>query len=120
MPEPGILPPFPTDDAMLDAIEHSLDYRLEHDQEAADAGDEFPFKGAGADYPLSRLLDFTAGTLDHDDPRVVTLLEDEWIGGVETTVDYREHYTEKDVIRALIGEVRRLRGDGGPNAQQAS
>lgn len=89
------LKPFPIDDVTLVALEHALDYTLTLDDEGN------PISSGAAEYSIHTLLDFLAGCLD-DDGLV------EGSDGVYT--DDRPHYTERDVILALIGEVRRLRG----------
>lgn len=102
------LPPFPVDDMTLDAVEHSLGAVLTYDRPEGnvDFSDEGPWV-IGADYQLHKLLDFYSGTMD--DEGVVLLPKEEWIDNAPTTLDERQHYTERDVIRALINEVRRLR-----------
>lgn len=117
MPEPE-LGPFPLDDVTLDAIEHSLGYCLTFDGENGEQLDQ-P-RGIGADYSLSTLLDFLSGALGRD-PNEVLISPGrdesdlpEWERGrnwanAEIVEDTRVHYTERDLIRALIGEVRSLR-----------
>jgi hypothetical protein len=121
------LPPFPTDDATLMAVEHALDYCLTFEGEDGEELDE-P-RGVGAEYSLPALLDFLSGTIEDPDG-VVTLIAGDpekhdldialGITGVgpfgigpntPIYVDPRQHYTERDVILALINEVRRLRGE---------
>lgn len=118
------LPPFPTDDTTLLAVEHALGYCLTYEGEDGEPLDD-P-RGIGADYSLHTLLDFLSGTRDDPDG-VVTLIAgdpekaalDEALGirggpfgmGPNTPIyeDPRQHYTEHDIVRALIAEVRRLR-----------
>lgn len=116
---------FPTDDVTLSAVEHALDSVLTFDRPAdADPDDEGPWR-IGSDYALDQLLDFLSGTADHDGVRVGDDLEpltadeiarDDALGVDQTYLDERPHYTERDVIRGLIAEVRRLRAEGGDDA----
>jgi hypothetical protein len=106
------LPPFPVDDATLLAVEHALGGALTYDRPAdADPDDDGPWL-TGADYSLATLLDFLAGAQGRD-PNAVVLVEGNptlpgW-AGAEVIEDTRLHYSDHDVIRALIAEVRRLR-----------
>lgn len=93
---------FPVDDGALNAIELSLGYYLERDYED---DSDFPFKGAGAPYSLSQLLDFYSGHSEDDN------VFEGYIGTIPLYVNEKPHYTEKDVIQALIDEVRRLRNE---------
>jgi hypothetical protein len=117
----GDIPSFPVDDATLAAVEHALDACLSMDEEhGGSPGNPVII---GADYSLDTLLDFLSGTTDDDDPRVyridgdgermdpVDAARDDALGVGQWWVDERPHYTDRDVIRALIHEVRRLRGD---------
>jgi hypothetical protein len=88
------LPDFPVDDVMLDLLEHALGGLYEVD-------DDFGTRLVGADYSLPQLLDFLSG---YDPEQVVPLG-----GGIEEYVG-GPLYTRDDIIRALIAEVRRLRG----------
>lgn len=90
------LPPFPTDDVTLLAVEHALNYSLIINE------DGNPASSGKADYSFYELMDFLAKV--GPDP------ED----GFQT-------YSHSDVIRALIAEVLILRGQlpqetccGGP------
>jgi hypothetical protein len=90
---------FPTDDVTLDALEHALGGHLIFDEPAD--GTELVPRLEGADYSLSQLLDFYSGydpklsvPTDHPDTY-------EYVGG--------PLYTERDVIRSLIVEVRNCR-----------
>lgn len=105
--DPG-LPVFPVDDMTLGMVEHALDYCLTFDGEDGEQLDE-P-RGIGAEFSLHSLLDFLSGTTT--DPLGVVQhlgVQETFMGPVEMTVDQRPHYTEKDIILALIQEVRRLR-----------
>lgn len=109
--DPG-LPEFPTDEITLGMVEHALGYCLTFEGENGEHLDE-P-RGVGAEFSLSSLLDFLSGTTT--DPLGVVQhlgVQDSFMGPVEMTVDDRPHYTERDVIMALISEVRFLRAGGG-------
>lgn len=109
MNEHDTLGPFPVDDLTLSMVEASLDYCLTFEGENGEVLDE-P-RGIGAEVSLSDLLDFLSGTTTDPLGVVEHLGEVEtFFGPAEMTVDPRPHYTPHDVIRALIGEVRRLRG----------
>lgn len=90
----NLLPSFPVDDVTLDCLEHALNGAWHVD---ADGNHRL----VGADYSFTQLLDFLSGY----DP--AWLIETE--PGI---VEYRGGalYHSHDVIRALIAEVRRLRG----------
>lgn len=108
------LPAFPVDDATLLAIEHSLDAALTFERpESADLDDEGPWL-AGADYSLARLLDFLAGTTGDDPDAEVLDPGDLWTDDARVVFDSRTHYSEHDLIRALVTEVRRLRDEVSP------
>lgn len=92
----------PVDDFALDAIEASLSYYLERDY-SEDADPSFPFKGAGAPYSLSTLLDFYSGVSEDDN------VFEGYIRDIPLYYNDTPHFTERDVIQALIDEVRRLR-----------
>lgn len=112
------LPPFPVDDSTLAAIEHALGGSLTYDQPDGTDG-EGPWL-VGADYSLSALLDFLAGCTGRDpNEELIQAARDEsdlpewersrgW-ENAEIVYDTRPHYSEHDLIRALIDEVRRLR-----------
>lgn len=111
------LPTFPIDDSTLLAVEHALDFGLSFEDDNGTPLDE-P-RGVGADYSLHTLMDFLAG-VSGDDGRV--LISDDrqadeargllgLNGGIPVYYDGRVTYQERDIIRALITEVRRLRGD---------
>ena len=89
------LPEFPVSDDVLDSIEHAL-------QGAYEVTPEGEHRLVGADFSLSQLLEFYSGYSPEklqptDDPQVFVYPE--------------PVYTERDVIRSLIKEVRRLRHD---------
>lgn len=99
------LPDFPTDPMTLDMVEASLDYCLTVDEET---GEHVPVDPDVAS--LGDLCSFLSGTTT--DP--LGLIEhhgvvDTIFGPAEMTVDPRPTYTERDIIRSLINEVRRLR-----------
>jgi hypothetical protein len=108
------LPPFPVDDITLDAVEHALGYSLTLDE------NDRPVSSGAADYSLSTLLDFMAGCVGRD-PNEIVICEareesdlPEWERGRDwsnaaVVEDTRIHYSEHDLIRAFIGEVRTLR-----------
>lgn len=101
------LGPFPTDALTLDMIEASLAYCLTIDDETGESVAVDP-----SVVPLSDLLDFLSGTTT--DPLGVVEHHgtvETFFGPAEMTVDPRPHYTERDVIQALIDEVRRLRDE---------
>lgn len=84
------LPPFPVHDQALDVLEEALTTSF-------DAGPDGPVPAAGG-FSVGRVLEFFSG---HDD----TL-------SVPDGSTYTYHgplYHERDVLLALIGEVRRLR-----------
>jgi hypothetical protein len=108
------LPPFPVDDLTLDAVEHALGYSLTIDD------DGNPVSSGAADYSLHTLLDFMAGCMGRDpNERLIREGRDEsdlpeWERGriwenAEIVEDTRIHYSEHDLIRALIAEIRTLR-----------
>lgn len=99
-PEIEWLPEFPVDNDMLDRIEHALGGSYEVDEDGT-------HRLIGADYTLTQLLDFMAG---YDETLLIPL------EGHEGSMEWYQYpfplYHEHDVIRALISEVRRLRGEG--------
>lgn len=120
MPDAHSLPPFPVDDATLLAVEHALGAALTFDRpEEADLSDAGPYL-VGAEYSLGALLDFLAGATGRDpNEELIQAGRDEddlpeWERGrdwsnAEIVFDTRPHYSERDLISALIAEVRRLR-----------
>jgi hypothetical protein len=114
----GDFPSFPVDDATLLAVEHAMGYYLTFEAEDGSRLDE-P-RGAGADYSLYELMDFLAGCVGEGEPGDVELVSGDPDApdgpgpfgiGPDTPIyiDHRIHYTERDIIKALIVEVRRLR-----------
>lgn len=93
---PPDLGPVPLDDDALTAIEHALTATYTHD-------DEGQPQITDADYNLPQLLDFWSG---HD--RVDDVLVDEW-AGTKVYERTKPSYSERDLLRALVAEVRRLR-----------
>lgn len=110
------LPDFPVDDATLLAVEHAMGGALTYDRPdhvPYDSGDEGPWL-VGADFSLSRLLDFLAGCTGRDPHEELIHSGDPDLpdyAGAEVVYDTRPHYSEHDLIRALIAEVRRLRAE---------
>lgn len=112
MTSPDELAPFPVDDATLLAVEHALDAVIEVD-------DDGGMVLTGADYTLNALLDFLSGAVGEDPDAEVIDPGDplapelpgflSGLAGAEVVIDSRPRYSEHDLIRALILEVRRLR-----------
>lgn len=105
-PEGRKLPPFPTDEFTLDQLEHALNT-------CVDSPMQFPFtdepdgpteprKLVGGEFTLSQFLDFMSGY----DPKRSTLTG--YAGDIPIYTGWDQHYSERDVIRALIGRVREL------------
>lgn len=101
--EPQWLPEFPTNDAMLDRLEHALGTCWTY----ADKDERIH---VGGDYTVPELLDFLSG---YDPSLAVPLGEHPGLFGDD--VEWTEYpfptYSEHDVIRALVAEVRRLRAE---------
>jgi hypothetical protein len=104
---PRELPDFPVDDFTLDQLEHALNTAVE-------VTDDGEFELVGGEFTLSRFLQFMSG---YDPERSSFVGYVDGLPGApgffgEPTPMY-EHwdasYSESDVIRALIAEVRRLR-----------
>lgn len=110
MSETETLPPFPVDDVTLAAVEHAFGAAITFDTDEWGEPDLDNPRLIGADYSLHTLLDFMSGTTSDDHP-LVEVKERDWDGTPRVIVDERPHYTERDIIRALIAEVRRLRGE---------
>lgn len=91
---------FPVDESTLNNIKHALGARLD------DIGDGNPVV-VGADFTLSRLLEFYSG---YDPATNVPLgMVDTPMGYMEAEEVQGEMYTVNDVISALISEIERLR-----------
>lgn len=97
------LPTFPVDDTALDRLEHALGTSY------GSIGPDGP-ELVGGEYTLNRLLEFYSG---YDPSKLI----DEGTGpspfggeDVHWTFYPEPVYSDHDVIRALIEEVRRLRG----------
>ena len=86
----------PVDDAALDLIDEALDYHFVGEDENGEP------VGSG-EFSMYRLLEFWSGY----DPDNIT----QEPGGVAHYHGYM--LTHKDIIRALIDEIRRLRALGG-------
>lgn len=95
---PDLLP-FPVDDFMLDQIEHALAGGYECDSEGQHVL-------VGADFTLTQLLDFLSG---YDAAKLVPDTNQYDTPDPTTDVYPDPLYTPRDVILALIAEVRRLR-----------
>lgn len=93
MPE---LDPFPVDDVTLQALEHALDTAWGED----DAGKQVL---VGGDMTVTHLLEFLSGPSPTERVEVVD-------APVEIEIRTFPAYSEHDVIRALIAEIRRLQG----------
>jgi hypothetical protein len=101
LPNLDWLPDFPVDDDILDRLEHALGTCWTFD----DGGGKVH---AGGDYTMAELLDFLSGY----DPTLAIPLGPA-PGPFGGDVEWAEYpfpvYSEHDVLRALIGEIRRLR-----------
>ena len=99
---PNTLPPFPVDDVTLLAVEHALDTTLSYN-------DDGELVNVGSDYSMSQLLDMLSGV----DPSKWQPAHDDDGYEIPDAVEYTGGpiYHTNDVIRALIAEVRRLRGE---------
>lgn len=104
MSEMDDLPTFPIDDLTLDQIEHAMGGSYTVDQDGT-------HHLVGADFSLSQFIDFMAGVYDGQLPAEQNphLIHQGYVGEIPVYRDTRVHYTEHDIIRALIAEVRRLR-----------
>lgn len=101
---------FPVDESTLQALEHAMGGALTFDRPDGAPDDGGPWL-VGAEYSMSTLLDFLAGCTG-EDPNQEVLEEGLYAGDSPRIVyDTRVHYSERDVIKALIAEVRRLRED---------
>lgn len=94
------LPDFPLSDFVLDQLEHALNTSYGEDEELV-----------GGEFTLDQLLDFYSGF----DESKMYLVEERadipslGLEGVEVWGYDGKTYSERDVIRALINEVRALR-----------
>lgn len=96
-------PTVPVDDAALDAIEHALDGCY-----SVDEGGTHHLQGA--EYTLDQLLQFWAG-IDPNEEGVLVGYADLGVGPAPIYEMPGVYLTERDVIRSLVAEVRRLRGE---------
>lgn len=98
------LPPIPLDDEALDAIEHALGavYTFDDHEQSFGLLDSEPIL-TGADYTLDQLLDFWSG---FDRSKGVLT---GYAGDAPIYTFDQPTYSERDLIRDLIAEVRRLR-----------
>lgn len=100
------LPPFPVDDFTLTQLEHALNTSTEITNE----GER---RCVGGEFTMSRLLEFLSG---HDPARATLIGYTDTIPGTNIPHDHAipiyegwdQHYSEHDVIRALIARVREL------------
>lgn len=93
------LPPFPTDETTLDLI-------LESFQGAYAVDLDGTHHWTGSDFSFHRLLDFYAGY----DPNKLVPFEGEDMHTRDDILEYKgDLYGERDVVKALIAEIRRLR-----------
>ncbi|WP_217349364.1 hypothetical protein [Mycolicibacterium fortuitum] len=100
------LPPFPTDDFALTQLEHALNTCMEVTREGE-------HRCVGGEFTLPRLLEFLSG---HDPDRATLIGYTDTIPGTDIPMDHAvpiyeswdQHYSEHDVIRALIARVREL------------
>jgi hypothetical protein len=107
-PEGRTLPPFPVDDFTLDQLEHALNTSIE-------VTDEGKHRCVGGDFTMAQFLSFMSG---YDPERQTLIGYTDTIPGTDIHHDnavpiyesWDQHYHEHSVIRALIAEVRRLRG----------
>lgn len=99
-----MLPDFPVDQFTLDQLEHALNTCVDGPAVLPFSDEEpSPRKLVGGEFTLSQFLDFMSGY----DPERSTLVGD--ADGVPIYECWDQHYSEHDVIRALIAEIRRQR-----------
>lgn len=113
-PQGRKLPPFPTDDFTLTQLEHALNTSIDID----DSGQRTT---VGGDFTLPTFLDFMSG----HDPKRATLVgytsgvlwngQPDPDGQIPIYEGWDEHYSEHDVMRALISRIREL--ERSANAQ---
>ena len=112
MTEKGrMLPQFPVDDFTLDQLEHALNTCVDSMTLPFQDSDE-PRKLVGGEFTLSMFLDFMSG----HDPQRATLVG--YADDVPIYEGWDQRYSEHDVIRALVLEIRRLRALGRGVAQE--
>lgn len=99
------LGPIPLDNEALDAIEHALGavYTFDDHDQALGLADSEPIL-TGADYTLDQLLRFWSGA----DPVEAGELAG-YAGDSPIYTSHKPCYSERDLLKALIAEVRRLR-----------
>lgn len=97
-------PVVPLDDAALDAIEHALPGCFEVD-------DDGTHRLVGADYTLDQLLQFWSGIDPNEEGTLVGYVDSPLMGNVPMYEMPGVYLTERDVIAALIAEVRSLRAE---------
>jgi hypothetical protein len=91
------LPPFPVDDATLDMLMAAIDPRGHGDLDAETS-------------TVGNFLDFMSQMGGSDPKAVAEVLDDGECGGPIIQVMRDPIYHDHDVYRALIAEIRRLRG----------
>lgn len=100
---PRELPNFPVDDFTLDQLEHALNTCIDGPVTMPFSDESAPSRLVGGEFTLSKFLDFMSG----EDPERSTLVGE--VEGVPIFEAWDPRYSEHDVIRALITEVRHLR-----------
>ena len=98
------LPPFPVDDFTLDQLTHALGACLGDQRE--DGSHEI----VGGEFTMPMFLSFMS-RYDPDRSTFVGLVGDPMGFGEQVPMyeHWDQHYSEHDVIRSLVDEVRRLR-----------
>lgn len=97
------LPPFPVDDFTIDQIEHALGGSFTVDEAGVHTL-------VGSDFTFDQLLNFLSG---YDESKLTPSVN-EYDTPIPDQFEYPDPiYRPTDVIRALIAEVRRLRGTDG-------
>ncbi len=84
------LPPFPLDTLTLEILEKSLDVTIDNRPDG--------------EFTLSQFLEFMSG-FEHKQARDTG----ETIDGIPVYLHPDQRYTESDVIRALVGQILKLR-----------